>query len=64
MRTEFDQKTIILQICDQLNKGAQSYYIKEQESPYMVMGDQWVGYDDVDSLRIKVRPSVFANCAV
>lgn len=30
----------------------------------MVMGDQWVGYDDVDSLRIKVRPSMFANCVL
>ena len=35
-------------------KGAQIYYIKEQEVPYLVMGSQWVGYDDVDSLRIKV----------
>ena len=35
--------------------GAQTYYIKEQEVPYVVMGSQWVGYDDTDSLRIKVK---------
>lgn len=37
-----------------MKKGGQSYYIKEQEAPYVVQKDQWVGYDDIDSLRIKV----------
>ncbi|XP_053382557.1 probable chitinase 10 [Mercenaria mercenaria] len=43
------------EVCDMMKKGGQSYYIKEQESPYVVLKDQWVGYDDVDSLRIKVQ---------
>ncbi|XP_060571114.1 chitotriosidase-1-like [Ruditapes philippinarum] len=43
------------EICDMINKGAQSHYIKEQEAPYAVQNDLWVGYDDVDSLRIKVQ---------
>lgn len=25
--------------------------------PYVTQGDQWVGFDDVDSFRAKVRPS-------
>ena len=43
------------QICEMQRNGAQTYYIKEQEVPYVVMGSQWVGYDDTDSLRIKVK---------
>jgi hypothetical protein len=41
-----------------INKGAQSHYIKEQEAPYAVQNDLWVGYDDVDSLRIKVSKEI------
>lgn len=43
------------EICEMQRQGANTYYIKEQEAPYVVLGNQWVGYDDVDSLRIKVR---------
>jgi len=46
-----------------LAKGGKSYYIKEQEAPYAVSGDQWVGYDDADSLRIKVRTHTVASHA-
>ena len=45
---------IFLQICEMQRQGANTYYIKDQEVPYIVLGNQWVGYDDVDSLKIKV----------
>lgn len=38
-----------------IRQGGKSYFIQDQESPYVVHGDQWVGYDDVDSLRTKVN---------
>lgn len=37
-----------------LREGATSHYISEQEVPYLVKGDQWVGYDDPHSLQLKV----------
>lgn len=37
-----------------ISEGAQKHYIPEQESPYITYADQWVGYDDADSLAVKV----------
>lgn len=34
--------------------GAQTHWIEEQKVPYLVMNDQWIGYDDAQSLTIKV----------
>ncbi|KAK3588543.1 hypothetical protein CHS0354_028961 [Potamilus streckersoni] len=42
------------EVCDLLKTGGQKYYITEQKVPYAVKGDLWVGYDDKDSLCIKV----------
>ena len=41
-----------------LKTGGTKYYIDDQKSPYAVKGDQWVGYDDPDSLKVKVRKQI------
>lgn len=38
-----------------LNNGGTRHWISEMEVPYVVRGDQWVGYDDEQSLRLKVN---------
>ncbi|XP_036117133.1 chitotriosidase-1 [Molossus molossus] len=35
-------------------KGGAQHRIPDQEVPYVTRGDQWVGFDDVDSFRAKV----------
>ncbi|XP_053406596.1 probable chitinase 10 [Mercenaria mercenaria] len=42
------------EICDMLSKGAKRYWEPEQMVPYLVSGDQWVGYDDEESIEIKL----------
>lgn len=37
-----------------LKSGGTRHYIADQMVPYVVKGSEWVGYDDPDSLRIKV----------
>lgn len=44
------------QVCDLLKKGATLYWFEEQQVPYAVAGNQWIGFDNEDSLKIKVRP--------
>ena len=43
-----------LQICDMLKTGGTRHWIPEMEVPYVVKNDQWVGYDDPESLKKKV----------
>lgn len=38
-----------------IDSATQTFLIKEQSVPYLVNQDQWVGYDDRDSIREKVR---------
>eukprot|EP00105_Crassostrea_gigas_P040449 XP_019924597.1 PREDICTED: probable chitinase 3 [Crassostrea gigas] len=42
------------EVCDMLKSGGTRHWIPEMEVPYAVRGDQWVGYDDEQSLRLKV----------
>ncbi|PVD37547.1 hypothetical protein C0Q70_00141 [Pomacea canaliculata] len=43
------------EVCDMLKAGATRVFIADQQVPYAYHGTQWVGYDDPESLRDKVR---------
>ena len=42
------------QICENLESGWNSVWLEEQRVPYAYLGDQWVGYDNTDSVAYKV----------
>lgn len=42
------------QICELLKTGGTRHYLADQMVPYVVKGSQWIGYEDVDSIKIKV----------
>lgn len=42
------------QICDLLRSGATLVWDNEQMVPYAYKNDQWVGFDDQRSLKLKV----------
>ena len=42
------------QICDVVRQGADIFWIEEQQVPFAVLGDQWVSFDDDNSLINKV----------
>ncbi|KAJ8318036.1 hypothetical protein KUTeg_003127 [Tegillarca granosa] len=42
------------EICKMIKNGATRHWIDGAEVPYLVQRDQWVGYDDPESLRKKV----------
>ena len=48
------------EICDMLNKGGTRVYNEDQQVPYAYWGDQWVGYDDTQSLKVKVSYRSFS----
>lgn len=41
-------------MCDLLKSGATLVWDNEQMVPYAYKGDQWVGFDDPRSFKIKV----------
>lgn len=43
------------EICNMLAAGAQRYWEPEQQVPYLIQGDQWVGYDDEESIKMKLK---------
>ncbi|GAB1603148.1 acidic mammalian chitinase-like isoform X1 [Argonauta hians] len=44
------------EICQLIKSGgAKTYWIEDQKVPYLVMNDQWIGYDDAQSLTIKAQ---------
>ncbi|PVD32658.1 hypothetical protein C0Q70_08103 [Pomacea canaliculata] len=44
------------EVCENLARhGWRSVWIEDQKVPYAYGGDQWVGYDNVDSITIKVQ---------
>jgi len=42
------------EVCKKLAGGATRHYEAEQKVPYFVDGDMWCGYEDADSLKLKV----------
>ncbi|CAH1985065.1 unnamed protein product [Acanthoscelides obtectus] len=43
------------EICEMLQNGATYYWDEEMKVPYLVQGDQWVGFDDERSIRHKMK---------
>nr|BAV14502.1 chitinase [Lymnaea stagnalis] len=43
------------EICDLIKSGATVHQIDDQKVPYLVKGNVWIGYDDPQSLRNKVK---------
>ncbi|XP_040573319.1 probable chitinase 10 [Lepeophtheirus salmonis] len=55
------------EICEMLLKGANYIWDDEMKVPYLVKGDQWVGFDDERSIRHKmnwIKTSGFAGAMV
>ncbi|XP_054717240.1 probable chitinase 10 [Uloborus diversus] len=43
------------EVCDFIKSGARYVWDDEQKVPYAFLGDQWVGFDDEKSIRIKLK---------
>lgn len=43
------------QVCEMLRNGAGYVWDDEMKVPYLVHGDQWVGFDDEKSIRYKMN---------
>jgi len=41
------------EVCEKIQSGAQVYEVPDQHSKYLVQGDQWVGFDDVSTVKTK-----------
>ncbi|KAI1725553.1 glycosyl hydrolases family 18 domain-containing protein [Ditylenchus destructor] len=41
--------------CEMLSKGAKRYFDKETKVPYLIYGDQWISYEDMESIKEKMR---------
>lgn len=52
------------EICEELNRGGWTVrYDTQQQSPYAFKGNQWWGYDNVQSIRAKTQYAVQRNLA-
>ncbi|XP_078276470.1 chitinase-3-like protein 1 [Rhinoraja longicauda] len=52
--TKTDGILAYYELCDFL-KGSTKYWIQDQKVPYAVKGGIWMGYDDMDSINVKVQ---------
>ena len=46
---------LALQVCEHLHSGAVYIWDEEMQVPYMIHGDQWVGFDDERAIRNKMK---------
>nr|BAS44269.1 chitinase [Aplysia kurodai] len=42
------------EVCEMLQAGAKRTFLDDQKVPYLVLGNQWVGYEDEDSIAEKI----------
>lgn len=47
--------SLFSQICELLRSGAKYVWDDEMKVPYLIDGDQWVGFDDEKSIRNKMK---------
>lgn len=53
-----------VQICNEFNRGGWTgVYDYEQQSPYAFKGNQWIGFDNPQSIRAKSEYAVSKNLA-
>ncbi len=43
------------EVCAALKEGGWDERVDESGSPYAVKGDQWIGYDTIDSIKTKME---------
>uniref|UniRef100_A0A5S6QI64 Chitin-binding type-2 domain-containing protein n=1 Tax=Trichuris muris TaxID=70415 RepID=A0A5S6QI64_TRIMR len=43
------------EVCQKLSSGAKRQWDDESKTPYVVQGDQWFSYDDVESITAKIN---------
>ncbi|KAH9513697.1 hypothetical protein Btru_041834 [Bulinus truncatus] len=47
------------EICENIQRrGWKNHWISDQQAPYAYSGDQWVGYDDVTSVKFKAEKMI------
>ncbi|KAH9513687.1 Oviduct-specific glycoprotein [Bulinus truncatus] len=49
----------VSKICENIQRrGWKNHWISDQQAPYAYSGDQWVGYDDVTSVKFKAEKMI------
>lgn len=49
---------VILQVCSMIQKSAKIVWLDDMKVPYAVLNNQWVGYENQESLQLKVSVRV------
>jgi len=49
------------EICEKIKQGATVHNIPEQQVPYALKGNEWIGFDNVESIKNKVRYAMSKN---
>uniref|UniRef100_A0A0B6ZKM5 Uncharacterized protein n=2 Tax=Arion vulgaris TaxID=1028688 RepID=A0A0B6ZKM5_9EUPU len=43
------------EVCNMIQQGGKVVWLEDQKVPYLVLNDQWVGYENTQSLELKVQ---------